>query len=106
MSTLLDLRKLVWASAFALASLPAPQALAAAAPVPGSAPASAKTKSTPTTASCSRNAQDCQAGADEQRPEVREPQGSRPPGLCNMNSADLEASHRLRCSQLYGPRFA
>jgi hypothetical protein len=106
MSMLLDLRKLVWASAFALASLPAPQALAAAAPVPGSAPVPAKTKSTPTTASCSRDAQDCQAGAGEQRPEVREPQGSGPAGLCGMNSAALEASLRLRCPKLYGPLFA
>lgn len=97
-----DLRTLAWASAIALASLPASQALAAAAPTGQTA----KTKSLPVTATCGSDAQGCQAGADTQRPESREPQGSRPPGLCNMNSADLEASHRLRCSQLYGPRFA
>jgi hypothetical protein len=101
-----DLRKLAWASAFVLASLPASQALAAAAPGGGSARAPARAKPAPATATCGSDVQGCQAGADAPQPETREPEGSRPPGLCGMNSADLEASLRLRCPQLYGPRFA
>lgn len=101
-----DFRILAWASAFVLASCPAPRAFAAADAGHARAPVPAGAKPATNTATCSSDAKDCQAGADAQRPEVREPQGGRSLGLCGTHSPELEASLRMRCPRLYGPLFA